>query len=154
MAQRSKNCHAPSEQFFGHRKSASKGFAFVRNKFESCPRNHHRTQHLIQCCVLFFALKPLYFKGFHNTFNLCPVQKGLFFCLKIAANSFDLNAVCTPCENSFITNFCMVELWLVRLVVGCFFYSPFLLIFQFALKGVLHEFQLDRLSFHPLAFRE
>ena len=40
MAQRSKNCHAPSEQLFGHRKSASKGKAFARNKFESCPRNH------------------------------------------------------------------------------------------------------------------
>ena len=30
MAQRSNNCHAPSEQLFGHRKSASKGKAFVR----------------------------------------------------------------------------------------------------------------------------
>ena len=40
MAQRSNNCHAPSEQLFGHRKSASKGKAFARNKFESCPRNH------------------------------------------------------------------------------------------------------------------
>ena len=64
MAQRSKNCHAPSEQFFGHRKSASKGKAFARNKFESCPRNHHRTLKMIQFLVSYFFALNLVNKGF------------------------------------------------------------------------------------------